>query len=174
MTSIYTNSHLRGEVSMKVTDAKTGLLIEAGGNADCHIAGLPAHVATHTAAAFNRAMQAEPTQGGYWYKAGEWSWLIHFHEPGGYGWQREDVEPDSPPYLHGSARDVIAAMDEIDTVIREYACEDCAGLFDDLTEVEGVPVCRSCLWERGQRAHEMREMADCDKAHAEMDRRAGL
>lgn len=85
---------------------------------------VPPHVAEHTAAAFNRAMQAvpHPIMGNFQYTTERQNWFIK-HEPG-FGWhgQSDEITGDGDPsWMFADAPTLIECMDEIDRQEAEEA-----------------------------------------------------
>jgi hypothetical protein len=83
---------------------------------------VPPHVAEHTAAAFNRAMQAVPDGDGWAYTTESGVWHISRDLAMGtvYQAQHEDVTGDEDPaYLTADARSLIGCMDAIDEIEAE-------------------------------------------------------
>lgn len=139
---------------------------------------VPPHVAAHTAAAFNRAMQAVQDGKGWTYTTKSGVWHISRDQAMGsvYLGQHEDVTGDKDPYwLFADGKTLIGCMDEIDAIEDENACTTCHALFGDLTEAAADQwLCDDCLRTAIRREVELAEMADDDRAHAMMERRAGL
>lgn len=143
---------------------------------------LPPHVAEHTAAAFSRAMQAVPTyqRGEYQYTTDRQIWWIKF-EPG-FGWRAQSDEitgNGDPSWMFADGPDLVTVMDEIDTVEAENGCTECRRIVgaDNLAQGESdgdVWRCADCANTEAERQAGMVEMAADDKAHAAMERRAGL
>jgi hypothetical protein len=140
---------------------------------------VPPHVAEHTAAAFNRAMQAVPDGDGWTYttKSGVWHISRDLAMGTVYHAQHEDVTGDEDPaYLFADAVSLIGCMDAIDDIEDENACSECHALVGDNTFKADANtfLCTECFSTEDERQAGMREMADDDKAHAAMERAAGL
>lgn len=80
---------------------------------------VPPHVAEHTAAAFNRAMQAVPDHGaigeGWTYNGAFCLWNIRCPMPGVYTAQHDEITGDGDPlWMFAEASSLIGVMDEID------------------------------------------------------------
>lgn len=87
-----------------------------GGHATLFV---PRHVAEHTAAAFNRAMQAVPDrdaiQEGWTYTTKSGLWNITCPMPRTYLGQHDEITGDGDPdWMFASATTLIGCMDEID------------------------------------------------------------
>lgn len=84
---------------------------------------VPPHVAEHTAAAFNRAMQAVPVDGlreGWTYTAKSGLWHITCPMPRVYQAQHDEVTGDGDPaWMFADADTLIGCMDEIDRIEAE-------------------------------------------------------
>lgn len=175
MTMLFTQSHTTGKVTFE--QYETSLLIEADGVRIAQLAGLPPHVAAHTAAAFNRAMQAVPDGGGWTYTTKSGVWHIHCQMPGVYRAQYDEVTGDNDPrWMFAGGRTLIGCMDSIDDNEAEDACDVCHRLVgaDALTEHDDSLYCDDCAKTEAERERGLREMADDDRAHAAMERVAGL
>lgn len=178
MTAIYTQRFIAGDLTA-VADAKSLLFTHKGNNA-LHIAGLPPHVAEHTAAAFNRAMQAAPDGDGWTYTGLSGKWHISRDLARGtvYLAQHDEVTGDGDPYwMFTDAASLIACLDAIDATEDENCCSKCFALTGPgkLSETtDGALWCDDCLFAEAENAAAMREMAEDDMAHAAMERRAGL
>jgi len=142
---------------------------------------VPPHVAEHTAAAFNRAMQAVPDRAGGWtYTTKSGVWHIRRDVAMGtvYLAQHEDITGDNDPvWMFADAQTLIGCMDAIDDIEEEHECTECNRLVGDdaLTELQGDRyLCQSCLWAAGEHVQAMREMAEDDRAHAAREKAAGL
>jgi len=138
---------------------------------------VPPHVAEHTAAAFNRAMQAVPDRDGWTYTTKSGVWHIQCPMPRVYLAQHDEITGDGdPPWMFADAPTLIGCMDAIDAVEDEHACDVCSRLVgdDNLTEHDDSLYCEDCAKTEAEHQRGMAEMAADDAAHAEMDRRAGL
>jgi hypothetical protein len=177
-------------VSINIHDAKKAehITLDARGNDVLRFAEgdnwatlfVPPHVAEHTAAAFNRAMQAVPDRAGGWTyttKSGVWH-IVNEGKPFGFRAQHDDITGDNDPaWMFANAPSLIGVMDEIDEIEAEHECAECNRLVGDdaLTELQGDRyLCHDCLWSAGERAQAMREMAEDDKAHAAREKAMGL
>lgn len=151
---------------------------EGGNEANLFV---PRHVAEHTAAAFNRAMQAEKQRDGslkYSTESGDWFISLDSAMRKVWQFQSDEVTGDGDPsWLHGAASDPIDAMDQIDDLIAEHACPECKAMVgeDKLNETEdGEFLCWDCDEKRAEHLAGMQEMVADDKAHAAMDMARGL
>lgn len=141
---------------------------------------LPPHVAEHTAAAFNRAMQAVPDGDGWTYTGLSGVWHISCPMPRLYTAQHDEITGDGDPaWMFADGPDLVTLMDEIDAVENENCCTECHCIVgaDNLTQDESdgdVWRCADCAKTEAERQAGMAEMAEDDKAHAAMERRAGL
>jgi hypothetical protein len=139
---------------------------------------VPPHVAEHTAAAFNRAMQAVPDSDGWTYttKSGVWyidcdpSWRSTYFA------HHESVTGDNDPgYLFAQGNSLIGCMDVIDNIEQDETCTECHALVgpNGCTEMhDDRYLCDDCLRAEVKRLAELQEMADDDRAHAMMERAA--
>jgi hypothetical protein len=121
---LFTQSHTTGKVTFE--QYETSLLIEADGVRIAQLAGLPAHVAAHTAAAFNRAMQAVPDRDaigeGWTYQGKSGVWHIRCPMPRLYTAQHDEVTGDNDPaWMFADGSDLIELMDVIDDIEAEEA-----------------------------------------------------
>lgn len=176
--TITTNIHnLKRAAHNRLKDSKNDSLDfeTADGRATLFV---PPHVAAHTAAAFNRAMQAVPDRSGGWtYEGKSGVWNITCEMPELYRAQHEAVTGDNDPYWYFvAAKTLIGCLDAIDNEEAESGCTDCGLLVgcEATTEIDDEFLCNDCLREYDERQRGMREMALDDMAHAERDRRAGL
>lgn len=177
MTGIYTQRFINGDLAAKSNNRS--LTFGHAGDTALQIAGLPPHVAEHTAAAFNRAMQAVPDGDGWTYttKSGVWHISRDCAMRTAYLAQHENVTGDEDPvYLFADARSLVGCMDAIDDAEAENACIECHALVgNDLSETkDGTFWCDDCLFAETERQRGMQEMADDDRAHAAMEKAAGL
>jgi len=137
---------------------------------------VPPHVAEHTAAAFNRAMQAVPDRHGWTYatKSGVW----HISSQPGFGFfaQHDEVTGDSDPaWMFAEASSLIGCMDAIDDIEDECLCTECNRLFGSLTDFgDDEWLCDDCAEAEAKHQQGLHEMAQDDKAHAAMEKAAGL
>jgi hypothetical protein len=167
-TQTYTDAPLTFEAD------ENSLTIEADGYRLAHIAGLPPYVGAHTAAAFNRAMQAVPDADGWTYTGKSGVWHITCPVPGVYRAQHDD---NVPAWMFAESSTLIRLMDVIDDIEAEEACDVCSRLVgsDNLTELSFDDFrCDDCAKTEAEHQRELAEMAADDMAHAAMDRRAGL
>jgi len=140
------------------------------------------HVAEHTAAAFNRAMQAVPDRDaideGWTYTTKSGVWNITCPMPRVYLAQHEEITGDGDPdWMFAEASSLIGCMDEIDDIEADNVCCECNRLLgeDNLSEVaDGTLWCDDCLFAEVEHQDGLREMAEDDKAHAAMEKAAGL
>lgn len=128
MTMLFTQTHAKGQVTLLASD--TSLLIESNGDRIAQLAGLPDHVATHTAAAFNRAMQAVPDPDsideGWTYQGKSGVWHIRCPMPRVYLAQHDEITGDNDPaWMFAEAASLIDLMDLIDDIEAEEV-EDAA------------------------------------------------
>lgn len=178
MTGIYTERFIDGDLTA-TAQGKSLLFSHKDSNA-LHIAGLPPHVAEHTAVAFNRAMQAVPFHDGWTYRGLSGLWYISRDLARGtvYLAQHDEVTGDGDPaWMFADADSLIGCMDAIDAVEDENCCAKCFGLIgdSDLSETTGGALwCDDCLFTEAENAAALHEMAEDDRAHAAMERRAGL
>jgi hypothetical protein len=176
---LFTQTYTDGPLTFEADE--NSLTIDADGYRLAHIAGLPPHVAAHTAAAFNRAMQAVPDADaigeGWFYTTKSTVWLIRCPVPGVYRAQCEEVTGDNDPHwMFVDANSLINLMDFIDYIEADEACDVCSRLVgaDALTEHGDSLYCDDCAKTEAERERGLAEMAADDMAHSEMDRRAGL
>jgi hypothetical protein len=171
-TQTYTDAPLTFEAD------ENSLTIDAGGYRMANICGLPPHVAEHTAAAFNRAMQAVPDPDGWTYTTKSGVWRIRGLGAAGYQAAHDDITGDNDPsWMFADSSTLIRLMDVIDDIEAEEACDVCSRLVgaDNVSETtDEALVCDSCLFEEAEHQRGLAEMAADDMAHAAMDRRAGL
>jgi hypothetical protein len=133
---------------------------------------LPPHVAEHTAAAFNRAMQAVPDRDGWTYTAKSGVWHISYQHAAGYHAQHDEVTGDEDPGFYFTCGDTLLdCMDVIDAIEDEEGCDICNHLVgsDALTQIEDSLYCDDCARTESERQAGMAEMAGDDRAHAMMD-----
>jgi hypothetical protein len=178
MTSIYTQQFTVGPLTLAAQGES--LIIDACGKRMAHICGLPPHVAAHTAAAFNRAMQAVPDKSGGWTyttKSGVWH-IVNEGKPFGFRAQHDDITGDNDPaWMFTEASTLIDCMDAIDVIESENTCTECHALVgDDATDMQDGRrwLCPDCLTAEQEHERGLAEMADDDRAHAAMERVAGL
>ena len=121
MTMLFTHADAPGEVTFQ--GRGRSLLINASGEQIAQLAGIPEHVAAHTAAAFNRAMQAVSEGDGWTYTGKTGVWHIRYvnHMRGGpYLAQHDDVTgDDDPAWMFCAESDLMRLMDEIDDIEAE-------------------------------------------------------
>lgn len=140
---------------------------------------VPPHVAAHTAAAFNRAMQAVRDGDGWTYttKSGVWH-ISDEGKPFGFRAQHDDITGDNDPaWMFTEASTLIGCMDAIDIIESENTCTECHALVgDDATDMQDGKrwLCSDCLTAEQEHERGLAEMADDDRAHAAMERVAGL
>lgn len=142
---------------------------------------VPPHVAEHTAAAFNRAMQAAPDGDaigeGWTYTTKSGAWHIRCPMPRLYTAQHDEITGDSDPaWMFAEASSLIGCMDVIDDIETEEACDVCHRLVGAgaLTEHDDSLYCDDCAKTEAERQQGTAEMAADDRAHAAAERRAGL
>jgi hypothetical protein len=141
---------------------------------------VPPHVSEHTAAAFNRAMQAVPDtlsiEEAWAYTTKSGIWHITCPMPRCYIGQHENVTGDEDPGFYFAQSDtLIGCMDAIDDIETEERCTECHALVGtgDLHEVYADRhFCTACLAAENERLAGLQEMADDDRAHAMMERNA--
>lgn len=136
---------------------------------------VPHHVAEHTAAAFNRAMQAVPDGDGWTYKGDSGVWNIsRFDGPFTvYRAQHDEITGDNDPsWMFADARSLIGCLDEIDNIEIENCCSRCNALVgdDNLRDCDPHYLCENCDSDMNEAWQASREMAEDDMAHAMMER----
>ena len=142
---------------------------------------VPPHVAAHTAAAFNRAMQAVPDRDaigeGWTYTTKSGVWHIRDLNAAGYQAQHDEVTGDNDPgFLFAYDDTLIGCMAIIDDIEAEEACDVCHLLVgaDALTDHEDSLYCAGCAKTEAERERGMAEMALDDMAHAAREKAMGL
>lgn len=138
---------------------------------------VPPHVADATAAAFNRAMQAVPTdRGGFIYQGSDLWNIENDVYRGWHGWSDEITGAGDPAWMFADASSLLELLDVIDAQEAENGCGRCAAIpgLDNLHEIgrgrDMEMICQDCFDAEGKRQQEMHEAALDDKAHALAER----
>lgn len=169
--------------STTLTDTLTAsAFIPSSGNAILSITGqrcasiaahVPAHVATATAAAFNRAMEVTEADCGLVYATDAGDWNISNPMPKLWLAQHDEITGDNDPsWMTAEAHSLKALQDLIDDIVDAESCSECKRMVGEgnVTEVsKGEYLCGDCLDETSRIEADLREMADDDKAHAQRE-----
>lgn len=172
--ALTTMTHVEAVKASAFTSASGRAIFSIKGERGSEIAAhVPTHVATATAAAFNRAMEVKEADSGLVYTTDAGDWHISNPMPKLWHGQHDEITGDGDPsWMTVTAQSLEALQDAIDDVIEENSCTECKRVVgdDNVTELNRVDfLCNDCLAEAAELEAGLREMADDDKAHAQRE-----
>jgi len=125
-------------------------------------------------------MQAVPDRAAieesWTYTAKSGVWHIRCPMPRCYLAHHDEITGDGDPdWFFAEASTLIGCMDAIDDIEDECLCTECNRLFGSLTDFGNDEwLCDDCAEAEAKRQQQMHEMAQDDRAHAAMEKAAGL